>query len=130
LILILIGYMAAIFILSSIPDTGDIGQITAFVSPTIQNMLHFPIYGFLALLWIFTLRTRGFPENRSVWLAILLSSAYGGLLEIYQIWVPGRFPSFLDFFVNVSGVLLFVWVYQQMKMGAGGREQGAVSSKQ
>ncbi len=111
--------MAAIFILSSIPDTGDTGHVMALVSPTIQNILHLPAYGLLGLLWIFTLRTRGFPENRSVWLAILLSLAYGGLLEIYQIWVPGRFPSFLDFFVNVSGVLLFIWLYQQMKMGAG-----------
>jgi len=107
--------MAAIFILSSIPDTGDTGQSTAFVSPTIQNMLHLPVYGLLGLLWIFTLRTRVFPENRSVWLAILLSSTCGGLMEIYQIWVPGRFPSATDFFVNVAGILLFVWVYQQFK---------------
>jgi len=114
--------MAVIFILSSIPDTGDAGQITAFVSPTIQNILHLPVYGLLGLLWILTLRTRGFPENKSILAAILLSSTYGGLLELCQIWVPGRFPSFLDFFVNVAGILLFVWVYQQMKMGVGGRE--------
>jgi len=107
--------MAVIFILSSIPDTGDAGQITAFVSPTIQNILHLPAYGLLGLLWIFTLRTHGFPENRSIWAAILLSSTYGGLMEICQIWVPGRFPSIMDFFVNVVGVLLFVWVYQQFK---------------
>ncbi len=122
--------MAVIFMLSSMPDTGDTGQVMGFVPSTIQNILHLPVYGLLGLLWILTLRTRGFPENRSVWLAILLSSTYGGLVEIYQIWVPGRFPSFLDFFVNVSGVLLFVWVYQQMKMGAGNREQLAVSSRQ
>jgi len=122
--------MAAIFMLSSIPDTGDTGQVTAFVSPTIQNILHLPVYGLLGLLWIFTLRTRGFPENRSVWIAILVSSAYGGLMEISQIWVPGRFPSATDFFVNVTAILLFVWVYQQMKMGAGDREQQAASSKQ
>ena len=51
-------------------------------------------------------------------------------MEISQIWVPGRFPSATDFFVNVAGILLFVWVYQQMKMGAGNREQQAASSKQ
>jgi len=130
LVVILIGYMAAIFILSSIPDTGDTGQVMGFVPSTIQNILHLPVYGLLGLLWIFTLRARGVPENRSVWLAILLSSAYGGLMESYQIWVPGRFPSATDFFVNVAGILLFVWVYQQMKMGAGNREQLAVSSRQ
>ena len=130
MVVILIGYMAVIFMLSSMPDTGETGQVTAFVSPPIQNILHLPAYGLLGLLWIFTLRTRGFPENRSIRIAILVSSAYGGLMEIYQIWVPGRFPSFFDFFVNVAGILLFVWVYQQMKMGAGNREQLAVSSGQ
>jgi len=112
LIVILIGYMAGIFLLSSIPDTGDTGHVMASVSPTIQNVLHIPVYGFLALLWIFTLRTRGFPENKSVWAAILLSSAYGGLMELYQTWVPGRFPSVMDFFVNVAGILFFVWIYR------------------
>ncbi len=107
--------MAVIFMLSSMPATGDTGQSTAFISSTIQNILHLPVYGLLGLLWIFTLRTRGFPEKRSIWLAILLSSTYGGLMEISQIWVPGRFPSATDFFVNVAGVLLFVWAYQQFK---------------
>jgi len=107
--------MAGIFLLSSIPDTGDTGHIINSVSPTIQNVLHIPVYGLLALLWILTLRAHGLPENRSVWAAILLSSAYGGLIEFYQTWVPGRFPSVMDFFVNVAGILLFVWVYQQFK---------------
>ncbi len=113
--------MAVIFMLSSIPDTGDTGQIMAFVSPTIQNILHFPAYGLLGLLWILTLRTRAFPENRSIRIAILVSSAYGGLMEIYQTWVPGRFPSATDFLLNVAGILLFVWIYQQFKMGVGER---------
>ena len=126
-VVILICYMAGIFLLSSMPDTGETGQGTAFISSTIQNVLHIPVYGLLGLLWIFTLRTRGFPENRSVWLAILLSSAYGGLMEIYQIWVPGRFPSAMDFFVNVAGILLFTLSYKQFKDGgkAKSRAQGA-----
>ena len=84
----------------------------ASVSPTIQNVLHIPVYGLLALLWIFTLRTHGFNEYKNVWAAILLSSAYGGLMEFYQTWVPGRVPSTTDFFVNVAGILLFVWIYR------------------
>jgi len=115
--------MAVIFMLSSIPDTGDTDQLMGFVPSAIQNILHLPAYGLLGFLWIFTLRTRGCSENRSIWLAILLSSAYGGFMEICQIWVPGRFPSIIDFFVNASGVLLFVWIYQQMKMGVGISEQ-------
>ncbi len=121
-VVILIGYMAGIFLLSSIPDTGDTGQLTAFISPTIQNIFHIPVYGLLALLWIFTLRTHGFNEYKSVWAAILLSSAYGGLMEIYQTWVPGRFPSVMDFLFNVAGILLFTLLYQQFRRGVGLRK--------
>jgi len=114
--------MAGILLLSSIPDTGDTGHAIASVSPTIQNVLHIPVYGLLGLLWILTLRAHRFPENRSVWIAILLSSAYGGLMEFYQIWIPGRFPSVMDFLFNVAGILLFVWVYQQFRRGVGLRK--------
>jgi len=114
--------MASIFLLSSIPDTGDSGHVINSISPTIQNILHIPVYGLLALLWILTLRTHGFPENRSVWAAILLSSAYGGLMEIYQTWVPGRFPSVMDFLLNVAGILLFTLLYQQFRRGVGVRK--------
>jgi len=104
--------MAGIFLLSSIPDTGETGHAMASVSPTIQNVLHIPVYGLLALLWIFTLRTHGFNKYKSVWAAILLSAAYSGLIELYQLWIPGRVPSFVDFFANVAGILLFVWLYR------------------
>jgi len=103
--------MAAIFMMASIPDTGDPGYLVAFVSPTIQNLLHIPAYGLLALLWIFTLRSRGFFEHRSMWMAILLSSAYGAVIEFFQILIPGRFASLTDFLLNLTGILLFTWIY-------------------
>jgi len=108
--------MVGLFVLSSIPDNGDGGYIISFITPTIQNLLHIPVYGLLALLWIFTLRAYGSFEHRSILLAILLSVAYGGIMEIWQLWVPGRFASLMDFFLNVTGILLFVWIYQRVKV--------------
>jgi len=104
--------MLGLFVLSSIPDNGDGGYIIGFVTPRIQNFLHIPVYGLLALLWIFTLRAYGSSEHRSILLAILLSAAYGGIIEFWQLWIPGRFASLMDFFLNVTGVLLFTWVYK------------------
>jgi len=104
--------MVGLFALSSIPDNGDGGFILGFVTPTIQNLLHIPVYGLLALLWIFTLRAYGSSERRSILLAILLSAAYGGILEFWQFWIPGRFASLMDFFLNVTGILLFTWIYR------------------
>ena len=108
--------MLGLFVLSSIPDNGDGGYITGFITPIIQNLLHIPVYGLLALLWIFTLRAYGSSEHRSILLAILLSAAYGGIMEFWQFWIPGRFASLMDFFLNVTGILLFVWIYQRVKV--------------
>jgi len=112
-LLFVFGYMVGIIVMSSIPDTGDPGYLEEFASPTIQNLLHIPAYGFLALLWIFTLRGHGLSTQRSILLAILLSAAYGAVIEILQILIPGRFASFMDFFLNLTGILLFVWLYQR-----------------
>ena len=98
--------------LSSLPDTGATGQAMAFVAPTVQNLLHIPAYGLLALLWILTLRSRGYSEHHSMWIAVLLSSAYGAVIEFVQILIPGRFASFTDFLLNLTGILLFTWSYK------------------
>ncbi len=111
-LLFVFGYMVGLFALSSIPDNGDSGFILGFVTPTIQNLLHIPVYGLLALLWIFTLRAYGSSGHRSILLAILLSAAYGGIMEFWQLWIPGRFASLMDFFLNVTGILLFTWIYR------------------
>jgi len=111
-VLLLAVYMVGLFALSSIPDNGDGGYIIGFVTPRIQNFLHIPAFGLLAILGIVTLRNRGFTEHRSILLAILLSAAYGGIIEICQFWIPGRFASLMDFFLNVTGILLFAWIYR------------------
>ncbi len=104
--------MVGLFVLSSIPDNGDGGFILGFVTPKIHNFLHIPVYGLLGLLWIFTLRAYGSSDHRSILLAILLSAAYGGIMEILQFWIPGRFASPMDMVLNVTGILLFTWVYR------------------
>jgi len=104
--------MLGLFALSSIPDNGDGGYIIGFITPSIQNFLHVPVYGLLALLWIFTLRGRGYSERQSILLAILLSSTYGLVMEIVQIFIPGRFGSVTDFLLNLTGILLFTWGYK------------------
>jgi len=104
--------MVGLFVLSSIPDNGGGGHIIGLVTPRIQNFLHIPVYGLLALLWIFTLRAYGSSERRSALLAILLSAAYGGIMEFWQFWIPGRFASTMDMVLNVTGILLFTWVYR------------------
>ncbi len=81
------------------------------VSPTFANMAHVPAYGLLALLWIFTLRDHGVTEHRSMCVAFLVASGYGALIELNQVWIPGRFASAFDVSFNVVGILIFIWLY-------------------
>lgn len=45
---ILLGYGGLLLLVATIPDTGDAGALVA-IAPNIQNLLHIPAYGLLAL---------------------------------------------------------------------------------
>jgi len=109
---ILIGYMAVVFILSSMPDTGNMPQLINVINPFVRKLLHAPVYGFLGPLFVLTFRTYGFSERWSILLAFVLASTYAALNEFYQGWVPGRFPLFTDFLLDVAGILFFIWLYR------------------
>jgi hypothetical protein len=110
-LVVTLSYMCVLFILSSIPDTGENGHLMDLASSTAKNMLHAPAYGLLALLWIFTLRDHAVTEHRSMCVAFLVASGYGALTELNQVWVPGRFPSASDVMFDVVGSLIFIWLY-------------------
>lgn len=110
--LILLGYMGLLFILSSIPDVENANGILEGVPNIIQNMLHLPAYGILALLWLLTLKPYGITERLRVYISILLASGYSALMELLQIWVPGRYPSVWDLTLNVTGAISFILVYR------------------
>lgn len=115
-ILMPLSYMGMLFLIASIPDTGGATSIAehllALVPPTVQNLLHIPAYGLLAPLWIFVLRARGMSERWSLYVTLPSAFAYGGITELYQASVPGRYPSVSDFLYDTVGILLFVWLYQ------------------
>ncbi len=123
---VVLGYMYLLFLLSSIPDTGENGHLMGLVSPTGANILHVPAYGLLALLWVFTLMDYGVTEQRSMCFAFLVASAYGALTELHQVWIPGRFPSASDVMFNVAGSLIFIWLYWWVS-GERGRVEGQES---
>ncbi len=111
-LVVTLGYMCLLFILSSIPG----GRENGLVSTRVANMLHVPAYGLLALLWIFTLGDHGVTEHRSMCVAFLVASVYGALIELNQVWIPGRFPSVFDVMLNVAGSLIFIWLYWWLKL--------------
>jgi len=98
--------MAALFLLSSIPDDSDIGRRILFPPPAIQNLLHVPVYAGLTWIW-----WRAFARTAVLWAAAIATS-YGVLDEIHQMYVPGRFASVTDALLNAAGAAAVVaWVY-------------------
>lgn len=107
--------MGLVFAISAIPDIESTHGVLKVVPNTVQNLLHIPAYGLLALLWIRALMAHGMAEQRAIFIAFLLASGYGALMEFAQAWIPGRFPSLSDFIFDLTGVLLFIYLYRQIK---------------
>ena len=117
-LLVPLAYMAGIFALSSIPDTGQIDspidQVFQWVSPQMQNLLHIPLFGGLAGSWFWALTsiTTQFRSRISTGMALTL--LYSVADEVHQLSVPGRFGSYTDILLNVIGaflalILLVIW---------------------
>ena len=122
-ILLAIAYMAALFLLSSIPDDNGWGGRILFPPPAVQNLLHVPVYAGLTWIWWRALRVAlpkplakagGAPPKllpKAVLGAAAIAVGYGILDEIHQMYVPGRFASVTDALLNAAGAAAVVaWV--------------------
>ena len=120
--LVPIAYMALIFALSSIPSTsgaGDFGvrRPDTWLSSPIQNSLHIPVYGLLAVLLWWSLIPWARSARLQATTACLVAGAYGVLDELHQMIVPGRSSSITDVLLNFAGVAvgasLFGYVHRK-----------------
>ena len=110
-----ICYAAGIYWLSSIPGNIDpeeagIYWLISWTPPTLQNLLHIPLFGILAWLWWRSLRG-WIQQNRVLLLsAFLLTAGYGMADEWHQLQVPGRYASLTDMLLNAVGALIGIWL--------------------
>ena len=81
------------------------------IKPTLQNLLHIPLYMVLAVLWLQVFQPYEMAGRRKLVLVFLLSSLIGILTELIQTTVPGRYPSLLDTTFNVLGSGLGIVLY-------------------
>jgi hypothetical protein len=113
-LLLPIAYMAVIFWTSSVSDTNPgnwSDDMYAGIGQELQNLLHFPIYSVLAVLWC-RAGWRWFPNIAGVVIfAWLTASGYGALDEWHQSFVPGRFSSLNDVVTNMMGAAAGVLAY-------------------
>lgn len=79
-------------------------------SPGVVNfdkVAHALVFGLIA-----TLVGRSFRRRRHVWMAIVLTSAYGMADEIRQSFTPGRSVEIADWVADTMGACLAVTLYQ------------------
>ncbi len=103
--------MLLIFIESSMPMGGgpnDIAFLTS-LNPTLQNLLHIPLYGALAFLWNRSFQKSHFSNGKMVLMTLFLTISYGCLDELHQTFVSGRYGGLLDIYLDVFGAFLGIF---------------------
>lgn len=107
------SYMVVLLVLSGIPDHNIDGSLLSYVPSTLQNLLHIPAFGLLALLWADRFRSWKQPIGANLSWSAAIAASYGAVTELLQRWVPGRTASLLDVVLDVTGIaiaLLLYWV--------------------
>jgi len=96
------AYLMVIYWMSSLPDLSGPRQdpLTLFF----MNLGHLPLFAFLALCVVKTLKAVGTTWWPRYALAFAVSAASGALDEWHQSFVPGRSSSVGDFLVDVLGI--------------------------
>jgi VanZ family protein len=107
--------MGLIFISSSIPMDGESEHLKFLMElkPTVQNLLHIPLFGLLAYLWLNALTKNGCPAKKKLIITIIITVSYGLLDEFHQSFIPGRYASLSDMLLNIVGITTGIAVYLQ-----------------
>ena len=109
-------YMAAIFVLSSIPDPPAVAQAPS------DKALHFLLYGGLGALMVRAI-AGGFGQPvtiRTVVVAVVVSALYGAMDEIHQHFVPPRQMEAMDLAADSIGAAasaLALYAAQALRRG-------------
>lgn len=97
-----LALMAAIFVLSSLSDSGAEREAWEVVA---RKLAHFGEYLLLTLLWAWALRP---VSARAIPIAACLALLYAGSDEFHQTFVEGRTGSLRDVAIDAVGVAVAV----------------------
>lgn len=74
------------------------------------NLAHVPLLAALAWLWLRALGSLGMDRRRALAVVLLGGATAGGAMELLQCYVPGRWPDWKDFALNLLGLILGAWL--------------------
>jgi len=98
---------------SLIPMDRDIRglQFVIDLKPTLQNLLHIPVYIVLAILFLQILQNYQIQSWKGNILVFLGAGFFGIINEIIQIVVPGRYVGLTDIGLNLIGAAAGILIY-------------------
>lgn len=96
-------WMAIIFVLSSQP--GGIDSGSGRLRFGWEKLAHFMVFGLLGLLVANALTTGGM-RSRRFWWTFVVCAIFAVSDELHQTLVPGRTPTVLDIFIDMSGSVI------------------------
>lgn len=110
-----VGIMATIFALSSIPD--ELKPPDAFSCA--DKVQHFTAYGALALALYGAIRRTATSRSIIFWGAtsLFIAAFYGVTDEFHQHFVPGRSRSFLDWLADLTGIVIVILILHIAQTG-------------
>ncbi len=108
---VVVSYAALTFVLSLIAGATILQQVRW----RIDLILHVVEYGVLAWLILHYLRISGrlVRWRLYAWWTLLICGTVGGLNELLQTQIPGRFGDFNDVIANLVGAALVIWWFRR-----------------
>lgn len=110
--------MGLIFISSSIPmdKNADVPKFIISLDPTLQNLLHIPVFGLLPFLWLKSFTKHSILTSTKVIITLIITILFGCLEEFHQSFVSGRYGSLTDMLLNIVGIFMgIVFFYRSRK---------------
>ena len=110
----LVSFYTLLLLASSlVPMDRDIKglQFVIDLKPTIQNLLHIPMYVILAILFLQILQNYQIEGWKGNILVFLGTGFFGIINEVIQVVVPGRYGGMTDIGLNLIGTLVGILIY-------------------
>ena len=85
-------------------QAGQEGSMFSALKPNVQNVLHIPMMALFSFLLLSGFECFADFPRRGLLLGIALSIGFAVLLELIQVFVPGRYPSLMDMTLNIAGI--------------------------
>ncbi len=83
------------------------------ISPNLQNLMHIPCFGLLALISLQTFMVGDKRHRALIFIAVGIGTVlFSGILEAAQAFVPGRYASLSDLIFNVVGIVVVLALWQ------------------